>query len=130
MIELTPFQEQTLVLVVAVVGTMAGGLLVHSWLVDRRDKHGWTQAANALGRRIGAERRGREQLESHVAHLAAEQERMKAQLAQIAARPPSDPTVRLGIAPRTARMSRLDPWPTSDQSPEAMAWREANGSAS
>lgn len=111
MIELTPFQEQTLVLVVAVVGTMAAGLLIHHSLVDRRQRHGWASAANHLVGKVRELRRICEQHEAAIAHLSAELERTRA---QVAARPPSDPTVRLGISPsRTSRLAAVDPWPTN-----------------
>ncbi len=114
MIELTPFQAQTLVLVVATVGTMATGLLVHHWLIERREQHGWARAANQLVAKQRALRAKVDQLEDHVGHLAAELERTRA---QVAARPPSDPTVRLGISPgRTSRLAAVDPWPTTNGS--------------
>ena len=88
---------------------MLAGLWVDDWL-RRRHPHGWSQAAHQLGQRDAILAAEVQQLEGHVAHLGAEVERLRHQQAQAATRPPSDPTVRLGIIPgRAARLSRLDP---------------------
>lgn len=88
------------------------GLAIDDRLRRRAERHGWTRAANRLARTQHELRAIVEQHEHHLAHLAAEQERLRAQLAT---RPPSDHTVRLGVAApgRTARLARVDPWPTN-----------------
>lgn len=106
MIRLTPTQELALVLVVAVVGTLAVGLLAQDWLARQRP-HGWIRAANRLTNTQRELRAIVEQHEAHLAHLAGELERVRDQVAR---RPPSDPTVRLGVHPaRTSRLAALDP---------------------
>jgi fructosamine-3-kinase len=110
MIELTPLQEQVGILAIAGSVLFGAGLIADDYLARRRQHNGWARAANQLVAKQRVLRDKVEQLESHVAHQAAELERLRG---QVAARPPSDPTVRLGITPgRTARLGRLDPtWP-------------------
>ena len=109
-------------LVLALVATGAllilVGLAADDFLTRRRRTAGWVPAFNRL-RNTAHEQarvhndlvRSHAQLADHVGRLAAEVERLKTPH-----RPPSDPTVRLGVAAagRTARLARVDPtWPAA-----------------
>ena len=110
-----PARAPWLLVAIAAFGAVALLMLLGLYAEDylrRRRPAGWTLAARQLGQRDAILAAEVQQLEGHVSHLGAEVERLRHQLAQAAARPPSDPTVRLGPAyGRTARMGRLDPTP-------------------
>lgn len=119
---LTDLERIVLALVFTAALILLIGFAIDDWLYRRRlhSPGNWARAASDLSHRITLERQAREhaeslaatahdQLANHVGHLAAEIERLRA---QVATRPPSaEPTVRLGqaAAGRTARLARLDP---------------------
>lgn len=113
--ELSPGWVLVVVGVSAVIGLTTVG--VAAILVRGRP---WTQAANRLSRRITAGREQRDADRAWAEGVFASQHALNDQIitevrrlrAQVTQRPPSDPTVRLGLTPnRTERLSRLDPGP-------------------
>ena len=136
---MTDIPPMTAVAIAAVAGIVTLAAVGIAAII--RDRQSWSEPVNRLGRRLTAHREANAdaytglrnyylQLHDHVGHLAADQERLRADLERLLAetahrRPPSiaDPTVRLREATginladvgRTARTARLDPtWPTEN----------------
>jgi hypothetical protein len=104
----THTQAAVAAVVLAAAVLVLAGFALDEHLRRREARNGWRIQAKNLGRQLALQGQVIQQLHDHLGHVAAELERVKLQQAQIARRPPSDPTVRLGIVPRhTAQMPRI-----------------------